>query len=320
MKLKWALALASLASLATSLTAQEPPTALPDNPPATFGDFAPVTAPEASAAPAAQSGGFLTGDRSFPNFIGWVSNPTKGLDPRALTQLWPVFGSAWTSSFGPLPSGNVQLYGAGISVALSERLEIGLNNGGYAVSHFRTTRDGWLDLGGFAQYTLIRDVDHQFLLSGGLQWIAPSGEAEVFQGHGPAELATYLTAGKEFGCFHVLSTLGYQFPAGSGDPNSNFLFGSLHLDRRTFGWLYPLVEFNYDYQVHHAQLDGFLAPRGFIDLGGVSAQINMITVAPGFNAVLIPNRLEFGAVYQTPIATARDFHLNEVVVKMILRY
>jgi len=72
-------------------------------------------------------------------------------------------------------AGNIQLYGAGLNTALSDRLCIGLNQGGYAVSHFGGrasvpsdpsladrdmggSRDGWLNLGEFIQYTLVEAV------------------------------------------------------------------------------------------------------------------------------------------------------------------
>jgi hypothetical protein len=43
-------------------------------------------------------------------------------------------------------------------------------------------------------------------------------------------------------------------------------------------------------------------------------------MAAGANAVLIPERLEVGAVYTTSIATQRDFNVNGLLVKMVLRY
>jgi hypothetical protein len=98
-----------------------------------------------------------------------------------MTAAWPVFLGTWVNGDRPLGDGNVQVYGAGLNVALSERLSFGLNQGGYATAKFRENRDGWLNLGGFAQYTLIQDVPNQFLLTAGLRWEAPSGEAEVFQ-------------------------------------------------------------------------------------------------------------------------------------------
>jgi hypothetical protein len=219
-----------------------------------------------------EGGGFLTGNHSFPNFINFISNPLQSIDPRAVTAIYPIFGSEWVSNASPIPNGDFQLYGPAITIALSERLAVGLNQGGYADASFSSNpierrriledeilqgrlresvrarignadfsgdRSGWLNLGGFAQYTLIEDVPNQFLLTGGVRWEAPAGSHELFQGYGPLELAAYLTVGKEFGEFHVLATTGYEFPAGPGSDNSNLFYANVHFDRRLFGWLYP---------------------------------------------------------------------------------
>ena len=266
-----------------------------------------------------------------------MSNPLQNIDPRALTELYPIFGSAWVATVPPVPRGDFQVYRAGLTIALSERLAVGLNQGGYAVAHFSRnptdrallgrfagqdfggTREGWLNLGGSAQYTLVEDVPDQFLLTGGLRWEAPSGSTEVFQGHGPVHLAPYLTAGKEYGHFHVLATTGYQFPAGRGSDTSNIFYANFHVDRQTFGWLYPLVEFNWLYHVTDVHF-GLPTRRGFIDLDNFEATGNILTLAVGANAVLIRDRLEFGAVYSTPLATQRDFNFNGLLVRMVLRY
>jgi hypothetical protein len=283
----------------------------------------------------------LAGNHNFPNFINWISNPLQNIDPRAVTAIYPIFGSAWVSSPAPLPDGDFQLYGPALTLALSERLAVGLNQGGYAVAHFNRnqrdrllrldplgrfrdvesggTRTGWLNLGGFVQYTLVQDVEDQFLLTGGLRWEAPCGSHEVFQGQGPAYLAPYLTAGKEFGAFHVLATAGYQFPAGSGSATTDLFYGNIHFDRRLFGWLYPLVEFNAIYHTTNASF-GFVTRRGFIDFDNFEATGNLVTMAAGANAVLIPERLEIGAVYTTSIATQHNFGLNGLLVKMVVRY
>ena len=44
------------------------------------------------------------------------------------------------------------------------------------------TRAGWLDIGGYFQYTVIRDVPNQFLATVGLGWTGPSGSSAVFEG------------------------------------------------------------------------------------------------------------------------------------------
>src|SRR5262245_56747265 len=186
---------------------------------------APILFPDDGAADSPR--GRFTSNRNFSNFIGFLSNPLQNIDPRSLTQIWPIFGSAWVNPIPVLPSGNLQVYGAGLNVALSDRLSFGLNQGGYAMADFNGNqpglfrgrigllrsrrgfagqRDGWLNLGGFAQYTLIPDVPNQFLLTAGLRLELPSGSSAVFQGFGPVHLAPYLTFGKEFGKFHVLGT------------------------------------------------------------------------------------------------------------------
>jgi hypothetical protein len=229
--------------------------------------------------------------------------------------------------------------GAGLNVALSERLSLGINQGGYIIENFTRgqfgqfldhrgllrnrrefegQREGWLNLGGFVQYTLIEDVPDQFLLTAGLRVEAPIGSSAVFQGNGPAQLAPYLTAGKEIGDFHVLANVGYQFPAGSGGPTS-FFYGCVHFDRQTFGWLYPLVEFNWIYHTTEVAVD--LPTRfGFFDFGDFQSTGNLVTLAAGANAVLIPEKVEVGAAYTTSIAAEHGFNFDGFLVKMVLRY
>jgi hypothetical protein len=285
--------------------------------------------------------GFLSGNHDFDRFIGFLGNPLQSIDPRAVTEIWPMFGSAWASGNSPRLSAaaDMQVYGAGLYVALSDRFSFGLNQGGYAVMNFssererllaklgfplplrdrRGEREGWLNLGGFAQYTLIADVPNQFILTAGLRWEAPSGATQVFQGGAnPPYLAPYLTMGKEFGHWHLLATTGYDFPAGSGQNTTNTFYLNLHIDRQ-IGWLYPLVELNSAY--HSSNVDLRLPTRhGVIDLGTFSSTGNLFAAAVGANAALIPNKLEFGAVYSRPVTAQDRVSFNGVLVKLVYRY
>jgi hypothetical protein len=241
-----------------------------------------------------------------------------------------------------LPAANAQVYGPAINLALTDRLSIGMNQGGYAAIHvdgadrdrrrpllnflfpdrgaeFGGSRTGFLNTGGFVQYTLIEDVQDQFLLTAGLRGIVPIGSYEVFQGHGPLQLVPYLTVGKEFGQFHFLGTVGYQFPAGGGGAGLQLFNFNVHLDRQCFGWLYPLVEFNCAYHTENVPVQ--LPTRiGYFNLDNFSSTGNIVTLSVGANAVLIRDRLEFGAVYTTELASQRNFSLNGLLVKMTLRY
>lgn len=123
-----------------------------------------VPGSQAPVCPAGEENDLLWSNRNFPNFIGF----------------WPIFQSAWVKTPGALPNANFQVYGAGLNLALTERLCVGLNQGGFAVMHidsgrflgreFGGQRDGFLNLGGFAQYTLIEDVPNQFLLTACLRY------------------------------------------------------------------------------------------------------------------------------------------------------
>jgi hypothetical protein len=346
--MKWQRSLFSLLVLGSTALAGEPVPVLPGsaNPVPVTGEFsgacldgsgpAVLTCNEMDG----KQGGRLSGNRNFPNFIGWLSNPLQNIDPRAVTELWPVFGNSWISSLPALPNGSIQLYGAGLNVALSERLSLGLNQGGYAAADFNGNqtalfldhagvlrspqesggdREGWLNLGGWVQYTLIENIAAQCLLTAGLRWEAPAGSSDIFQGHGPPYLAPYATIGKEFGHFHVLATAGYQFPAGSGDLTSDFFYTNVHLDRQMFGWLYPLVEVNATYHTTSVALD-LPTQHGFIDLNNFEASGDIVSLAVGANAVLVPSKLEVGAVYSTTISTQHNFDMNGLLVKMVLRY
>src|SRR5437764_1327419 len=74
----------------------------------------------------------LASNRSFPNFIGFLSNPLQNIDPRSLTQVVPIFGSSWVSTTPALPDLNAQIYGPAVSLALTDRLCVGVNQGGLA--------------------------------------------------------------------------------------------------------------------------------------------------------------------------------------------
>ena len=319
MRLAWCGLVALL--LTGPLFAQEPVTVPVDT-------GIPVQATGAENAPLVDAGsedslngrGCLTGDKGFRNFIGYVSNPTLAVDPRSLTQVLPVYDYVSTRALRRLiPAGEFNVLGPALSIAVTERLNVGLTNGGYVFTSFPRHRSGWLDIGGYAQYTVIRDVPNQFLATVGLGWTVPSGSSSIFQGAPPAYLAPYVTVGKEFGDFHVLSTTGFKFPAGSGKVESETFYGTVHLDRRCFGWLYPLVEFNWTATAKNVNLDLPFVPD-IIGLDSFTATGAIITIAPGLNAVLIQDKLEIGAVYQTPIASQNHIHFNAFLVKMVLRY
>src|SRR5262249_6321862 len=66
-----------------------------------------------------RSPSYFSGNHDFDRFIGFMSNPIQNVDPRAVTEMWPIFGSSWATGDSPrLPTADMQCYGAGMYIAL----------------------------------------------------------------------------------------------------------------------------------------------------------------------------------------------------------
>src|SRR5262249_37322680 len=122
MRCSWTLLI--LALVGAPATAQEPLAAAAPSGTAVYpGELG--CAPLVTMPDGGSSGGRLAGNQAFPGFIGFMSNPLQNIDPRAVTEIYPIFGSSWTSEAGPVPAADAQLYGAGLTIALSDRLAVG---------------------------------------------------------------------------------------------------------------------------------------------------------------------------------------------------
>src|SRR5436305_1596959 len=123
MKMRWASLVLSLT--ASAAPAQQPMVGSSQSRPAVVSGVEADTSmnlfPDGGSS---SSGSAFSGNHNFRNFIGFVSNPLQSIDPRAVTAIYPLFGSAWVDTNPPLPDSNFQVYGPGMTVALTERLAI----------------------------------------------------------------------------------------------------------------------------------------------------------------------------------------------------
>ncbi len=265
-------------------------------------------------------------DRAFPNFIGPITNPILSKDPRSLTELRILYVHNSIDPANPLGAGEFDAFGAEARVAVTDRLTIIADKDGYLLFHpaaaaFRA--DGWLNINAGLKYTLVRDVENQFLVDVGFMYEPPTGEAKVFERPSDGVFTGFIGGGKEFAsCWHVLGTFGYQFPA-NDQLNSSFFYTSLHLDRQFFGWLYPLVEANWFHYTHGGNKG--LPPSlgevdGLINLGtsGVAGN-DLVTTAVGLKAK-INCHLETGAAWEVPVSNRHDFINNRLTAEIIIRY
>lgn len=267
----------------------------------------------------------LNSDTAFPRFIGPSSNPLLSKDPRSLTEARTLGLFNWAPSDHSWAGSLAQSYLMQVRVALNKRWSVFMDKNGYSFidqGHAGAAVDGWNNLAFGAKYLLIRDVEQQFLVSGGLQWELPTGEADVFQRPSDGSVTGFLSVGKEFCCFwHLLGNVGARAPL-SGD-GSTLFYSQLHLDRECMGWLHPLVEVNYYRQVS----DGNRQP--LLYLGQADALIDwsmpgtvgsdLVTIAVGFKAKC--NRsAEVGVTYERPITETDRIMEHRIIAEFILRY
>jgi hypothetical protein len=264
-------------------------------------------------------------DHAFPNFIGPISNPVLAKDPRALTEARLLFVGDWIPKDSPLAGGNFQAYGLQVRVALTDRLSFIADKDGILSIHpgAGPSETGFLDMAAGFKYAFVRDVENQFLVTGGLMFEPQMGESKVFQGQGSGLFTAFGIVGKEFGDrYHFIGNAGYQFPVDQSQ-NSSFFYTSLHLDKQVCGWIYPLVEFNWFHWTTSG--DRGLPPSlgegdGLINFGtsGVAGN-DLVTVAVGLKAVF-NQHLDVGVAYETPISQREDLIMNRVLAEIILRY
>jgi hypothetical protein len=269
--------------------------------------------------------GLFESDHAFPRFVGPISNPVLTKDPRSLTEARLLFVSDYIPSDHPFGGGDFQVYGLEARVALTERLTFIADKDGIASIHAHNMRSetGLLNIAVGAKYVLIRDVEDQFLVTTGLMYEPPNGEAKVFQGQGSGVFTTFLSTGKEFAeVYHFLGNFGYQFPADTNQ-NSSFFYSQVHLDRQVAGWLYPLVEFNWFHYTQGGQHG--LPPAlgegdGLINLGTTGVAGNdLVTFAVGLKVHCGPH-LDLGTAYEVPLSNRQDLLGNRLLAELILRY
>jgi hypothetical protein len=216
-----------------------------------FGDTTGVFAPSQGRNP-------LQSDHTMDFFASPVTNPFYFQDPRALTQIKPLFIWQHTSTSNPIwDGGNNFVAGFTGSVAFTPWLSLVINEvawdwldpkNGAIAGLSKANGFSQVELG--PQVTFIRDCQTGTAAAFGLTFEIPIGSSKVMADTGTLSLRPYFSFAQHFGkfqygSFNFMNTTGYDL-AVDNDRN-DFLFSSFHLDfdvgdRHVF---YPLVELNW---------------------------------------------------------------------------
>lgn len=274
--------------------------------------------------------GWFRSDRAFDCVVSPITNPFLFEDPRALTEIRPLF--IYQKIPGSQPNfqgGDIWYLGAQTRLAFGERFSVTLNKiGGASVDANNPAYDGdfglseiWLG----PKVTLIRDPEYATILAAGAQFHIPIGSGSVYQDTGSLSIVPYLTFSQRFlasrlGTFNGMVSTGYSFS--TDNLRSDYLYLSSHLsfDIGNAHRFYPVLEMNW----FHYTTDGsarFISGEGrdLINFGSLAKGSSMVTGAVGGRVKLTRNT-ELGAAYEVPLIGNEDFFDHRFTVDFIWRY
>jgi hypothetical protein len=273
----------------------------------------------------------LQSDHAFDALVAPVTSPFLFEDPRASTEVRPLFLYQKVPDAQPnFRGGNLWFAGAQVRLALTERFSLVVSKLGAAsanpdgVTPF-DTGTGLAELWVGPKYTLIRDEEHGTLLAGGATFQVPAGSEAAFQDTGSLSVAPYLTLAQPFlksrlGSFVGMANGGYSFSVNKA--RSDYLFANAHLsfDVGNAHRFYPLAELSYT----QVTTDGRERPgvagegRDLINFGG-RGKGGLLTGALG-GRVKLTKSLDVGAAFELPLAGDKDFFGHRFTVDLIWRY
>lgn len=287
-----------------------------------------------SAFQAGPGGTMFQSDHKFDGFISPVTNPFYFEDPRALTEVRPIFMWQNTPSSVPLFAGGDNFFfGLRGSVAFTEWLSLTVDQLGWFWTEIQQPSPGFASHSGFGEVhfgpkvTFIRKDTSNTLLAAGAIFELPVGSNSVFQSTGNLSITPYLSFGQNFGrsdygSFNFLNTTGYSFAVDSD--RADFLYSSFHLDYDVLNLkkIYPLVELNFYHYTANGGVNSLnFEGRDMFHLGATGVRGNSeLTIAAGARykfseAIQLGVAAEFGLINRS--RSLDDFRLT---VDLIFRY
>jgi hypothetical protein len=282
----------------------------------------------------------LQSDHAFDYLASPVTNPFLFEDPRALTELKPLFIYAGAPSTNPIfKGGNAEFYGLQARLAVTERMSLTINELGFVTLNPFDPSAGppgkFSQSTGFAQveltpkYTFLRSEEWKTVMAGGLIFQIPAGSPKVFQNTGALGLAPFLSAAKNFclpcgwGSTNLMGTMGYDFSV--NNQRSQFWYTMLHWDYNiaNTNMFFPFLEFDwYHYtQGGNANVPGFgfegleLVNFGSKNVGGR----DFLGISPGLRFKL-NEHIQAGAAVTWPLLKQREINDYTLTFDIIFRY
>jgi len=179
-----------------------------------------------------------------------VTNPFFFEDPRALTEIRPVFIWQVTPSANPVFAGSNNFhYAVRGSVAITPHISFVFSRFGFSTLNIAgESETGFSEVLLGPKITFLRDESCGTVAAIGLTFDIPAGSESVAQDTGSLALVPYFSIAQNFGknpygSFNFMNTTGYTFRTDGA--RSEAFYSSFHLDFEIAKRFYPMIELNW---------------------------------------------------------------------------
>jgi hypothetical protein len=293
--------------------------------------------------PDSKCGGWFQSDHAFDNcscagdLISPVSSPFLFEDPRALTEVRPLFFYQTAPNRNPAFSGgSSEFFGIQARVAFCERWSLVISELGLVSIQPHNSDVGLGDQTGFAEirigpkWTFYRDEQAGRVAAAGVTFDIPAGGNNVFQNTGSLSLDPYLTFGQTFGrssygTFNFLAAAGYWFSV--DDKRTDYTHVHLHLDYDVGNLhrIYPLLELTWLHTTSFGKANEFVGTEGgdLINFGSQSynGKRDLVFFDVGARYKFGgSDHYQLGTVFEFPLTDRKDLTAFRFGLDFIIRY
>ncbi len=268
------------------------------------------------------------------HFISPVSNPFYFEDPRALTELRPVFiWQATPDSNTVFAAGNNYLFHLQGRLAVTDWMTIVIHKLGFTNMGAKGTDPTIQSASGFSdfhfgpKFTFYKSEATGTVMAAGGIFELPVGSGNALQGTGNLSITPYFSIAQsfwrsEYGTFNFLNTTGYEFSIDSA--RTDAFFSSFHFDYDIANAhvFYPLIELNWwHYTMNGSARNLDFDGSNLFNMGSNGpAGLDELTIALG-GRYKMSEAIQFGVTAETALLRgSRHLDNFRLTLDMIFRY
>jgi hypothetical protein len=274
-------------------------------------------------------------DTSFPRMVSPVTMPFYFEDPRALTEIRPIFMYQGIPNSNPLMhGGDLIFFGSQFRLAFTERFSVVIHELGFASITPDTSTPQFPGGTGFTEfrlgpkYTFLRCPDSGTVMAGGVIFEIPTGSNKLQMDTGTLSVDPYVSIGQTFGSLpggfgsiNVLGTTGFSLSV--DNKRSDFYYLNFHLDYNiaNTNTIFPFFEMNWIHYINSGNANNF----GFdgADLANFGSSTrkgdDYLSLAGGLRFRLAENIFAGGAI-EIPVTSEKGLADYRVTLDVIFRF